>query len=562
MKKLFKNGSIIDVLKGEIVKADLLVEDDMIIGVGEYNEADEIIDVSGKYLCPGFIDSHIHIESTMMTPAHMAKAMIPHGTCAIVADPHEIANVCGTRGLQYMLEDSEGLPLTIYFALPSCVPAAYICESGAILKAEDLRPFYSHPRVIALGEVMNYPGVINGDPDVLEKIADAKKFGKIINGHAPLLSGEGLKKYVDAGIGDDHECSRLDEAIEKYNLGQWIFIREASAAFNLEALMGLFAEPYKHRCCFCSDDVHYAELYAVGHIDKMISRAVGYGGSVITAIQMSTINPATYYKLDKLGALAPGYKANVVVFEDLEKIDVQDVYLNGQLYSKDKKLIDFKTNRVDKDLYDLVHHSFNIKKLNSEDFYIEPKGNKVRLIEVINGQLITKEAIEELDFSKNNGISVENKIYKIAVCERHKGTGHIGLAYLKGLDLAGSSLACSVGHDDHNLIVVGCNEEDMAIAANHVIEQGGGQSAVADGKVIISLALPVAGLMSDKTVEELFAYDKVLTREGVDFDYNNDTDPYTLLSFMSLPVIPKLKLTTHGLFDVDQFKLVDLFVKD
>ena len=562
MKRLLKGGTVLNVFTGELDKQDLLIDGGKIVGVGDYCDADAdvIEDISGKYVCPGFIDGHIHIESTMLTPTELAKICLPHGTTAIVADPHEIANVCGVKGISYMLQASEGIPLNVYVNLPSCVPATPFDESGAILHAEDLKPLYSHRRVLGLAEMMNYPGVLAEDEDVMNKISDALSLGRIVDGHAPLLCGKDLDKYISAGIQSDHECSNLDEAIEKIRKGQWVMIRQGTAARNLADLLPLFEAPYNHRCILVTDDRHPADLMNEGHIDNIVRLAAKWGKSPITAIRMATIQAAQCFGLRYVGAVAPGYRADLLVLNDLDSVDVRDVYSAGVKVVDNKKLADIKTPTIDKALCDTVLDSFHIEKLTQEDFYIEPKGDKCRVIGVIPGQIVTPERIEKIDWTANNGIDLQRDIIKLAVIERHNNTGHKGIGFISGIGLKRGAIASSVAHDSHNLIVIGTNERDMAIAANRVCAVGG-NVVVVDGEVVCEMKLPIAGLMTDRSVEKIAEENEAVRACVYELGVPENIEPFMNMAFVSLPVIPTLKMTTKGLFNVEKWSIVPLYIE-
>lgn len=562
MKTLLKNGSVINVFTGEIEKANVLIGDGRILGVGAYEdrEADVIEDVSGKYICPGLIDGHIHIESTTLTPYELAKTVVTHGTTAIVTDPHEIANVSGMLGIAYILEASENLPMTVYMMLPSCVPATPLDESGATLEAKDLKPLYKHPRVLGLGEMMNYPGVIADDKRVLQKIADAHYAGKIVNGHAPLLSGKALDKYINVGIHDDHECSSAEEAKERIRKGQWVMIREGTAARNLSDLLPLFEEPWSHRCLLVTDDRHPADLLEKGHIDGIIRKAVQAGKSAIVGIQMATIQAAQCFGLRNTGAIAPGYCADVLVLSDLENMQVCDVYYHGEKVVENGSLIPFEEPLVRHDIWKTVRNSFSLNELTEKDFYIEPKEKKCRIIKTIPDQLLTEELIADLDFTHNNGIDLDRDILKLAVVERHFCTGHIGLGYILGIGMKKGAIASSVSHDSHNLIIIGTNDKDMAIAANRIRNLGGGLIVVADGEILAEMPLPIAGLMSQLSAVEAAKENENIRRAVYSLGVPQNIEPFMTMAFVSLPVIPKLKMTTRGLVDVEKQEIVSLFV--
>lgn len=564
MKTLIKNGKVINVFTKEIEKLNILIEDDKIIGTGDYCDADADIvnDVKGKYVCPGFIDGHIHIESTMLLPSELARVCVPHGTTSIVADPHEIANVCGNTGIAYMLVASENIPLNVYIMLPSCVPATGFDESGAVLRSDDLEPFYEHPRVLGLAEMMNYPGVLADDSEVLAKIAAAKKRRLKVNGHAPLLSGKNLDKYIAAGISDDHECSSFDEARERIRKGQWVMIREGTSARNLDGLINLFDEPYAHRCILVTDDKHPADLLQNGHIDSIIRKAVQQGKSAITGIRMATIQAAQCLGIENKGAVAPGYAADLSVLNDLETVDVSDVYLAGKKVVDNGTMTDFKVPLVRNDIEKVVRNSFYMQKPTAQSFYIEPCGKRCRVIKVIPGQLLTEEWITDIDFDKGNGIDVSRDILKFAVAERHLNTGHIGLGFITGIGLQKGAIASSVSHDSHNLVIIGTNEEDMAIAGNRIRELGGGCVAVTDSTVMAEVPLPVAGLMSELSASEAARQNALLRRAVYDMGADNAIEPFMSMAFMSQPVIPNLKMTTKGLINVNKQELVSLFTED
>lgn len=563
MKTLLINGNVVNVFTGECTPEDVLIEDGKIIGVGDYKDtfADETVDISGKVVCPGFIDGHIHIESTMLTPAEFARAAVIHGTTAVVADPHEIANVCGTDGIRYMLEASENLPVSVYIMLPSCVPATPFDEAGAVLGAEDLRALYAHPRVLGLGEVMSYPLVLAGDEGVHRKIADARNMGLPINGHAPLLSGRELDRYVSAGIYDDHECSSAEEGMERIRKGQRVMIRQGTAARNLDGLLPLFDEPFAHRCLLVTDDKHPKDLLENGHIDDIIKQAAARGKNPITAIKMATIVAAEHFGLKNLGAVAPGYNADIVILDSLDEMSVSKVYKNGILVAQRGEAMPFEKPSVNGELREIVANSFHIGKLSPGDFTVKASGRRnCRVIGRIENQLLTEERIESLDFDKNNGVDISRDIVKLAVCERHSNTGHIGLGFIGGIGLKEGAIASSVAHDSHNLIIIGTNEADMAAAGNRITAIGGGCVVVKDGKVVAEMPLPIAGLMTDKSAE-IAAMENETVREAVhSLGVPLTCEPFMTMAFVSLPVIPHIKMTTLGLIDVDRQEPIPLIV--
>ncbi len=560
MKILLKGGNVVNVFTGEIEQADVMISNGKIVGVGEYGDetADITEDISGKFVCPGFIDGHIHIESTMLTPAELTKLCMPHGTTAIVADPHEIANVCGTAGIRYMLQASKGLPMTVYFNLPSCVPATPLDESGAVLNAEDIEEFYNEDAVVGLAEMMNFPGVLADDAEVLKKIADAAKHKKIVDGHAPFLTGKALDKYIAAGVQSDHECTNVQEAVEKIRKGQWVMIRQGTAARNLEQLLPLFDAPYNHRCILVTDDRHPADLVNEGHIDNIIRLAGANGKSVITAIQMATIQAAQCFGLRYVGAVAPGYKANILVLNDLNSVDICDVYSGGVKVVNNKVMSDFETPVVSDELREIVFNSFHTEKLTPADFILEAKTPRCRVIKLIPGQLVTDEAITDINWELGNGIDLNRDILKLAVIERHKNTGHKGIGFINGIGLKKGAIASSVSHDSHNIIVIGTNEEDMAAAANHICSTGGNVIAV-DGKIVCEMPLPVAGLMTELSGSEISVLNEQVRKAVYDLGVPESIEPFMNMAFVSLPVIPSLKMTTFGLVDVNKQELVSLY---
>lgn len=562
MKTLFKGGTVVNVFTGVLEQANVLIEDEKIIGVGlEETQGDVVVDVTGQILCPGFIDGHIHIESTALVPEALARIALKRGTTALVADPHEIANVCGVAGIEYMLEASEGLPLTMYMMLPSCVPATPFDESGAVLTAKDLEPFYAHPRVLGLAEMMNYPGVLAGDAGIREKIRDAEQRGKAVDGHAPLLTGVNLNRYLAEGIGSDHECSSFQEATERIRKGQWVMIRQGTAARNLEDLIDLFDQPWNRRCLLVTDDRHPADLIQEGHIDAIIRRAVELGKSAVVGIQMATIQAAQYFGLRDRGAIAPGYRADFLILDDLDTIAIKDVYAGGIMVVEDGIEKDFASPVVGKTLLEKVKNTMHLDALKPEDFKIFPEGNRCRAIGIIPKQLLTKEVEMVVDMERGNGVDLSRDLIKIAVVERHKNTGHRGIGYITGFGLKEGAIASSVAHDSHNLVVIGTNDADMALAVNRLRELGGGGIAVKDGAILAEMPLPIAGLMSEDEkgiVSQNQALRECIHMLGVP----EEIAPLMTMSFMGLTVIPDLKMSTLGLIDVNSQTRVPLFLSE
>lgn len=545
---VLKNAKILNVFTRELEEGDVAIKDGVIAGIGCYSGEEEI-DLEGKIICPGLIDGHIHIESSMLSPSEFAKAVIPHGTTAVITDPHEIANVAGTDGISFMLESSKDLPMDIFFMLPSCVPATPLDESGAVLTATELEPFYKEDRVLGLAELMNSYGTIGGDTDIIDKINGAKANGKTIDGHAPALTGNGLNAYIAAGVKSDHECFAFEEAEEKLKRGQWIMIRQGTAAKNLNSLLPLFDDKYTDRCMLVTDDKHPGDLISQGHIDYIVREAVKAGKSPFNAVKMASFNAATYFGLKDRGAVAPGYIADLIVVSDLKDFNVEKVFKNGKLVAEDGELkADIKSAPVDEVKYKRVCHSFNMPKITADSFKITGTGSKKRVIKVVTGEIITDEVIVD---SSSPEAEPDKDISKIAVIERHKGTGHIGLGFVTGYGLKKGAIASSVAHDSHNLIVAGTNDEDMAIAANAVLENEGGLAVAVDGKLIGTLALPLGGLMCEQDAasveEKLVALKKQARVLGVP----EGIDPFMTLAFTALPVIPKLRIITKGVVDVN-----------
>jgi adenine deaminase len=502
-----------------------------------------------------------------MMPAEFSKAVVVHGTTAVMTDPHEIANVCGTLGIDFMMEEAVGFPLDIYFLIPSCVPSSPFDEGGAVLEAPDLSQYYSNENVLGLAELMDYPGTISADKKILEKIKGA--YGKTIDGHAPGLSGKNLCAYIAAGVMSDHECTSLDEALDRIRLGMTVMIREGTAAKNLSSLIKLFEKPYCDCCILATDDKHPESLISEGHIDHIIRKAVKFGADPITAIKMETYNTARYFGLKKKGAVAPGYDADLVILSDLNNVNVDMVYKNGSLIAEKGKEV-FNTNdqfnrHFNVELnnknhkYYKIFNSFNMRVLSEEDFFIKPPDNiqKIRTISLVPGEIATK--IEMMEYNgDNNGISVENGVLKLAVIERHKNSGHIGLGFIHGYGLKRGAIASSVSHDAHNLIVVGTNEHDMCTAANMVRNMQGGL-AVANGSIKKMLPLPAAGLMSNLSASELAENMADIRRAAMSLGAAEGIDPFMTLAFVSLPVIPEVRLTTLGLVDVETQSLISPF---
>lgn len=567
MKTLLKNGQMLNVFTLTTEPRNILLEDTLIAGIGDYTEedldpnTDIVIDCTGCIISPSFIDGHIHIESTMLLPAALAKACIPHGTGAIVADPHEIANVCGTDGITYMLEKSEGLPMDIFITVPSCVPASSYEENYAEITARDIEPFFDHPRVIGLAEMMSYPDVVSQNPEVMAKIEAARRHNVQINGHAPLLSGRDLDQYILAGIYDDHECSNMEEALEKFSKGQRIMICEGTASRHLEDLAGLFQFPYLDRIMLVSDDKHTSDLMEKGHIDHIVRKAISIGIQPEAAYRAASLGAAQGLGLQRRGAIAPGYLADLLILSDLEQVKIDKVLKNGKVVYSDGQLAKFPEPECEESVEQFVRDTFHTTKFQPEQFRFDETGiQEARIIQIQPGSLITESITVPVDFDMNQGINVDpdQDIVKIAVAERHHNTGHIGLGLLQGSHIQRGAIASSVSHDAHNLVILGADEKDMSAAANAVLDMKGGQVVVLDGQVIAAMPLPVAGLMSELEAEEAARQNEDVVQALKILGPDCPDDLFMKSAFMCLSVIPHLKICTRGLIDVDSQQLVEI----
>ncbi|MBW2038547.1 MAG: adenine deaminase [Deltaproteobacteria bacterium] len=549
---LLKNAQLINVLSGKIEPRDVAIAQGMVVGFGHYRTR-EVMNLEGKFLAPGFIDAHVHIESSMVGMREYARAILPHGVTTVVTDFHEIANVMGIRGIRLMQEGMESTPLNLYVMLPSCVPATPLETSGADIKAEDLQGLMKEKWVKGLGEMMNFPGVIHRVPEVLKKIQMAQ--GKRVDGHAPGLSDKDLTAYIIAGISSDHECTRREEAEEKLAKGMYIMIREGSTAKNLEELIPLVTPKNAHQCMFVSDDRHPADLISEGSIDHCVRKAIQLGIDPIIAIQMATINPAEYFPLPGIGAIAPGYRADLLVIEDLKEVKIQRVFKDGRLVAEEGKVLPgaIEEERIE------TENTFHIQGFSTQRFQIKAQTTTAKVIEVIPNQIVTKRGFYEV--KTEGGVAVADPsgdILKIAVVERHKGIGNVGLGFVKGFGLRDGAIASSVAHDSHNIVVVGVMDEDMAQAVQGIVEMKGGLIAIRGGRVLASLPLPIGGLIADLSIEEVRDRLDLLHRTVKEMGGKLE-DPFMTLSFLALPVIPELKITDKGLVDVTRFEIIPLF---
>ncbi len=553
---VIKNANIVNVLSEEIHKGDIAICDGMIAGIGENYSGEKEIDINGAYVTPSFIDGHVHLESTMMLPKEFAKTVLPAGTTTVIIDPHEISNVLGLHGISFMHEAVKDLPLNVYTMLPSCVPATPFETSGFDLNSYDLSLLIDKPWVLGIAEMMNFPGVLNLDKNVMAKLELAKSRGKRIDGHAPYLSGKDLCGYIASGVKSDHECTTPEEAIEKLRLGVYVMIREGTAAKDLDALIPVLKTSNTRKCIFVTDDRHPADLKE--HINGMVRRVVEAGVDPIKAVQVASLNTAEYFGLKDLGAIAPGYKADLLVLPDLKTFKPDIVLKDGQVVAQDGKLaVEIPENDAI-----ATRNSVNVRWITMDDFKIPTKGEglkQVRALEVIPHQLITKSVMSDVKVVDGNAVSnVETDTLKICVIERHRATGNIGKGFVKGFNLKCGAIASTVAHDSHNMIVIGTNDFDMYTAAVALIKCQGGKVVVKDGEIISQLPLPIAGLMSDKefdfVVEKCDELNKAAHSIGCKLE-----DPFMTMGFLSLPVIPELKITDKGVFDTNKFDFVDIF---
>ena len=537
---VLKNATFVNVFSNELSTMDIAVAEGLIVGMGSYQGRSEV-DCTGKIVLPGFLDAHIHLESSLVSPTEFVKAVLPHGTTTVVTDPHEIANGMGTDGIEYMLQATEDLPVDVRFMLPSCVPATPLDESGAILDYRAIDSFYDHPRVQGLAEMMNFVGAINGDEQTVEKIVAAQAHHKKIDGHAPDLQGNDLNAYIAAGVYSDHECHDVKDAIAKLERGQFIMIREGTAARNLEALMPLLTGKYADRCMFCTDDKHPNDLLEKGHIDYIVKKAISLGADPITAVKVACHNAARYFLLNNRGGISPGYLADFVIIDNFQDFNIEQVYKKGVLMVDHGEIQDFPSPEIEPYLVERAHKTFHVAALTAEDFAEKrPRG----IIGMVDGEITT------VDAGYSDRIDVEYDVLKIAVVERHKNTHHIGIGYIQGYGLKSGAVATSISHDSHNIIVVGTNETDMAAAVNRVVELNGGIVVWDGGQSVAEVPLAIAGIMSDEPLvtvnEKLETAKDAAHKLGV----NPGIDPFMTLSFMALPVIPSLRITTRGVFDV------------
>jgi len=550
---LLKNARVVNVYTGEIYPSDVALAQGCIVGLGDGYTGQQVIDLGGRYVCPGFIDAHVHIESAMVPPHEFARAVVPRGTTTVIIDPHEIANVLGLDGIRYMFDSAKYNPLSVFVMMPSCVPATDMETAGAYLRWYDITPYQNDRWVLGLGEMMNFPGVVGEDEEVLNKLRSFER--AIRDGHAPGVSGRDLVAYVAAGIGSDHECTTVEEMQEKLRLGMYVFLRESTNAHNLVPLLAGLTGANSHHVCFCTDDREPADLLSEGHIDHLIRLAVAEGVAPVLAIKMATLNPAEYFRLYDRGGIAPGKRADLVVFSDLKNIRAEMVFRGGKLAAQDGQVIPWE--RPLKPIFLRSSMNVNWERVNLR---IPANGRRGRVIGIIPDQIITEHLIEDLTIENGEVVCDPGlDIAKIAVIERHLATGNFGLGLVKGIGLLRGAIASSVAHDSHNIIVVGTDDQSMLTAAHAVAEMRGGMIAAEGDRVLARLPLPIAGLMSDQPIETVRDQSEEMLRAAHQLG-SHLRDPFMAMSFLALPVIPALKITDKGLVDVDKFQIVSLFV--
>jgi len=554
---VLKGGRVVNIFSGDIPEKDVAIYDGVIVAVGSGYHGKEEKDLIGKWVIPGLIDGHFHIESSMLLPRKLAAALLIHGTTTLVADPHEIANVMGIPGIRLMLRESLGIPFDIFFLAPSCVPATSLETAGATLTVSDLSALKDEdPRILGLAEMMNYPGVLMGDEDVLEKIVLFRD--QIVDGHCPSLSDHDLQAYITAGIRSDHEATVLQEAREKVENGMMLMIREGTSAKDLEELLPLINDKNSRRCCFVSDDLHSEDIQQRGHLNFMIKKAIHLGLDPVTAVQLVTLNPAGYFGLKDRGAIAPGYSADIVVLDDLESFEVTSVYKDGRIVVDRRALVNFPVDLTK--TISIESKPLNIAPLSPESLHIPFSKSKARVIELVPGKLITHESYEDVK-SKSGFVTsdIESDILKLCVVERHHASGRIGLGLVRGFGLNRGAMASSVAHDSHNVIAVGVSDEEILTAVEEVRLMGGGLVVVCNKEVLAKTPLPIAGLMSKEPLETLVKQLKSIKKGASKLGCVLE-EPFMMLSFLALPVIPDLKLTDKGLVDVNRFEIVSLFL--
>ncbi len=545
---VLKNAHIVNTFTGEIERANVAVHQERIAGVGDYRQGKEVLDLEGAYLCPGLIDGHVHPESSYLHPAEYAMAVVPRGTTAVITDLHEIANVAGLEGLRFFLRWSKRLPLDLFLLAPSCVPATPLETAGARLGPQEIKRALGWKGVVGLGEVMDFPGVLAGDSQVLEKLSAAR--GKVLDGHAPGLGGKDLNAYIASGISSDHETTTYEEGQEKLRRGMWLMLREGSSEKNLEALLPLVTDNTYHRCLLVVDDRTCGDLLREGDMDAVVRRAIALGLDPVRAIALATLNPARRFGLEGYGAVAPGYIANLIAVRDLKEFQVDLVFHHGRLVAREgRALFSSRPGRG-------LASTMKVRPFSVEDLKIPASRAPLPVIQVIPGQITTRKAHFPLKIEGGEIVpDLERDILKAVVVERHRATGNIGLGLVKGFGLREGALASSVAHDSHNIVAVGANDADLYAALQEIIRLGGGLVVARDGKALASLPLPIAGLLSDLPLEEVAARLERLQALAREMGCPLPS-PFATLSFIALPVIPELRLTDRGLVDVNAFRLI------
>lgn len=551
---IIKNAKVIDIFQNRIIDGNIAIKDGLFIGVGDYEDGDKIIDAKGNYVSPTMTDGHVHIESSMVSPAEFLKCLVARGVSTIIADPHEITNVCGLDGIKYIIDEVKDLPVNVYIMLPSCVPATPFETSGAILKAKDYDEIIKDKHILGLGELMDFVGTVNRDKDIMDKIKLAKDNNMVIDGHAPMLSGKALDDYVLAGVDTDHECSTVEEMQEKIQRGMYIQLREGTAAKNLEELLK-GVTPYNiSRCFFCTDDRHPEDLLKDGSVDNNVRKAIKLGMEPLNALKMATINPVECYKLEKLGAIAPGYKADFFIFEDLEDIQAKEVFLSGEKIAENgKTIVDFPQKLSSK-----VLSKMKVNEVSSKDLNLKLNKNKVNVIQMQKDSLLTKKVVREVEIEDNHFKYSDDDIKKIAVIERHTGKSTIAIGLIEGYDIKNGAIGTTIAHDSHNMIVIGDNDDDMVCVINKIREMGGGMAISSYSEIIDCLKLDIAGIMSSDSIEDVEKNMKRLLKNARKLGIKEGIDPFMTMGFMALPVIPEIKITDKGLFDVNNFKYIDI----
>lgn len=550
---IIKNARIIDTFQNKIIEGNIAIKDGKFIGIGDYYDGEKIIDAKNSYISPTMTDGHVHIESSMVSPAEFIKTLVARGVSTVIADPHEITNVCGLDGINYIIDESKDLPANVYVMLPSCVPATPFETSGANLKADDYKDIIKDKNILGLGELMDFVGTVNRSPDVIDKVNLAKKYDMVIDGHAPMLSGKDLDDYVLAGVKTDHECSTVEEMNDRIQRGMYVQLREGTAAKNLEDLLKGVTKDNINRCFFCTDDRHPEDLLKDGNVDNNVRKAIKLGLDPLDAIKMATLIPAQCYNLNDKGAIAPGYDADFFIFDDLNNIHAKEVYIAGEKVAENgKTTVDFPQKLSDK-----VLSKMKVKDFTIDDLELKLNSNKVNTINIVKDSLITTKSVEEVEL-EDGYFKYSNDIKKIVVIERHTGKSTMAIGLIKGYDISNGAVGTTIAHDSHNMIIIGDSDLDILNVINEIKKMGGGMAISASGEIIDSLQLDIAGIMSSDTMENVQLNINRLLKSARNLGVKEGVDPFMTLSFMALPVIPEIKMTDQGLFDVNTFEHIDL----